>query len=737
MFIDRFLSWFRKALPILFLVLLFPLSLLFGNGPSSEVTISLPRTGQTECFSGQPPWAVVACEDTGQDGDIRAGNPWPYERFLEGTGTASGCITDLLTGLMWTRSANLSGAAKPWQEALDYIAGVNSTGGICGYTDWRLPNINEIESLVNTDYTGQAPWLASRNFTDVQSNRYWSSTAGEPYIDDAWAVQMVNGSLSKDSIDASWYLWPVRGDGTGGTSLTWRTGQITTYYEGDDGALQQGIPWPSPRFAGPDGTIPAAGPLVLDLLTGLLWTADAMTSGPDQCTAGTTKTWQAALDHIACLNANTFLGHSDWRLPNRKEYLSLLDRSMYEPPLPQDHPFINVQSSYYWSSTSLAEKSPRIGTAWAVYMWTGEMQALRKTAGLWVWPVRGGEVVQSALLTVVKAGSGAGTVTSSPEGIDCGTACSARFDKGTEVTLAARASEGSVFTGWSGGGCAGADTCTIRTNGDVEVTAGFARNPMLTVTKSGNATGTVTSAPSGIDCGAACSATFPPGTVVTLTARAGDGSTFTGWSGGGCAGVGPCVLSLLTDTTVDAGFTACTYSVRPVAWPFAAHGGSVTTVVTAKGLEACPPPAIVGPSWIGPTLKEWKGNRGTVEVQASANADSSKARSGTVLVGGTAFAVGQAGAPCSLARLKPLHQYVARAGGNGSFTVEVSPPDCAWTAVTGAPWVLITSATGQGNGTVFYEVAANGGRSAREAVISVALHPRWKTTLFLVTQTIK
>jgi hypothetical protein len=79
----------------------------------------------------------------------------------------------------------------------------------------------------------------------------------------------------------------------------------------------------------------------------------------------------------------------------------------------------------------------------------------------------------------------------------------------------------------------------------------------LTLTKSGSGTGRVTSTPVGIDCGTSCSsqtANFAQLTQVTLTAQADAGSTFMGWSGGGCAGAGQCVVAMNSDTTVGAQF---------------------------------------------------------------------------------------------------------------------------------------------------------------------------------------
>jgi hypothetical protein len=84
----------------------------------------------------------------------------------------------------------------------------------------------------------------------------------------------------------------------------------------------------------------------------------------------------------------------------------------------------------------------------------------------------------SYTLMVVKAGSGSGTVTSSPAGINCGSTCSSNYDEGTKVTLTATAAPGSTFAGWTGGGgCSGTGTCVATVKVHTTVTAIFNAKP--------------------------------------------------------------------------------------------------------------------------------------------------------------------------------------------------------------------------------------------------------------------
>jgi List-Bact-rpt repeat protein/PASTA domain-containing protein len=159
-------------------------------------------------------------------------------------------------------------------------------------------------------------------------------------------------------------------------------------------------------------------------------------------------------------------------------------------------------------------------------------------------------------LTVTKSGTGTGNVTSSPAGIDCGSTCSADFAEGTTVTLTPAADSGSQFVEWTGA-CTGFGTCEVTMSAAKSVGAKFDLIPTpkhaLSVTKSGTGTGKVTSSPSGIDCGATCSAEFDQGTEVTLTPSASAGSEFKEWTGA-CTGSGTCKVTMSAAKSVGAKF---------------------------------------------------------------------------------------------------------------------------------------------------------------------------------------
>src|SRR5580704_17289487 len=176
----------------------------------------------------------------------------------------------------------------------------------------------------------------------------------------------------------------------------------------------------------------------------------------------------------------------------------------------------------------------------------------------------------SFALSVTDAGSGGGTVSSSPAGITCPSICTANFTNGASVTLSETPNSGSTFAGWSGS-CTGTGSCVVTMSAAKSVTATFNSTTSfaLGVTEAGSGSGTVSSSPAGIDCvtgsSANCSANYSAGTVVTLTATPNGGSanppsTFAGWSGA-CTGTGMCVVTMSAAKSVTATFNLPTYAL--------------------------------------------------------------------------------------------------------------------------------------------------------------------------------
>jgi len=159
-----------------------------------------------------------------------------------------------------------------------------------------------------------------------------------------------------------------------------------------DGALQEGVAWPNPRFTDhTDGT-------VTDNLTGLMWLKDADCLG--------TSDWSGAFAQVVALNAGTITtcddytegSYGDWRLPNTMELLSLIDWAYSNPALSNaagtaqwttdGDAFSGVVSNFYWSSTTSTFNTDQ---AFFVALNFGGAGFQNKANTYSVWPVRGGQ----------------------------------------------------------------------------------------------------------------------------------------------------------------------------------------------------------------------------------------------------------------------------------------------------------------------------------------------------------
>lgn len=168
----------------------------------------LPVTGQRRCFDAEG--REVGCGGQempavfrGQDGEIESGCPWPVPRFDVQGETA----IDRLTGLRWMRKADLAGRGVAWPDAFKAVDSLNKVG-LGGSSQWRLPNINELESLV--DCSAHGPALPSGHpFGEVQEV-YWSSTTSVFEPDWAWALYLRKGAVGVGHKEAGhFHVWPV------------------------------------------------------------------------------------------------------------------------------------------------------------------------------------------------------------------------------------------------------------------------------------------------------------------------------------------------------------------------------------------------------------------------------------------------------------------------------------------------------------------------------------------------
>jgi hypothetical protein len=330
-----------KKSSIICLVLLILLAMNSCSKNNSTTIIShskVAKTGQTSCYDAAG--TVISCSTStakGQDGALQVGVTWPNPRF---TDNGDQTINDNLTNLIWSQDGNAPGPAacgpgvnKTWQEALVYVTCLNANSYL-GYNDWRLPNINELYSLVNFGQPSSSNWLASQGFINVQFG-YWSSTSTsfppEPDIPTfAKVVDLNDDWLASSSKTNTIPAWPVRGGQpavlpkTGQTGCYDTAGSViscaTTTAQGQDGALQMGVAWPSPRFTdNGDQTL-------TDNLTNLVWVQDVFVYSP-ACPAYTD--WPGALDYVSCLNTNNYLGYNHWRIPNVNEMFSLINYGEY------------------------------------------------------------------------------------------------------------------------------------------------------------------------------------------------------------------------------------------------------------------------------------------------------------------------------------------------------------------------------------------------------------------------
>ncbi len=133
---------------------------------ASAGSVRLPVTGQTTSYAG------------GDDGALERGAAWPTSRFVD---NGDSTITDNLTGLVWRNTAS---STVSWSDALALAS-----------DPWRLPNLNELDSLLNAASADSSQYLRGLGLTTMTNARYWTSTVSAEITGDAWFVQMGSGVI--------------------------------------------------------------------------------------------------------------------------------------------------------------------------------------------------------------------------------------------------------------------------------------------------------------------------------------------------------------------------------------------------------------------------------------------------------------------------------------------------------------------------------------------------------------
>jgi hypothetical protein len=331
-------------------------------------------TGQTAFYNGSVEIVQPSANEPFYGQDARyTGNTPSYANNGDGT------ITDNVTGLMWQKTPDTDGNGNiDADDKLTYDQAVARAGtfSLGGYTDWRLPTIKELYSLIDfngkdpsgyegTDTSGLAPFMDTAYF----DFGYGDTSAGERIIDAQYASITRYVSTTMNNADTMFGVNFADGR-IKGYPTTLKTFYVicvrgNTDYGGNS-FVDNG-----------DGTI-------TDSATGLMWS---------QNDSGTGLNWEAALAWVQTQNAASFLGYNDWRLPNAKELQSIVDytRSPDTTNSAAIDPLFNATAitneagqsdyPYYWTGTTHASYMATSG-ANAAYIAFG--RAMGYMNGAWI-----------------------------------------------------------------------------------------------------------------------------------------------------------------------------------------------------------------------------------------------------------------------------------------------------------------------------------------------------------------
>ena len=315
-----------------------------------------------------------------------------------------GTITDLRTGLMWQKEEN---ERMDWYQAIKYSKNMR----LAGYSDWRLPNIKELNTIL--DLTYKDGWWYHKEYFPAKGLKppllhYFSSTPYEKtYV---WVTNFCFGYDGYYASKSAKLLFRAVRNVNPPKQVkkifrVSHTGQKKCYdFEGNIIS----VPVRGERFYGQDGSVEVA-PLsftklreggcpvsdsagwsdgvrmVLDNNTGLIWEIKSPNAG-DFNFRGNRYNWEDAKRYVDYLNKIEYGGFSDWRLPNREELRSIADYSGVIPAIDARY-FPDTQPHFYWSKDTYA-KDPSF--VWGIYFAYGCAICYLNTTPYYVRAVRGG-----------------------------------------------------------------------------------------------------------------------------------------------------------------------------------------------------------------------------------------------------------------------------------------------------------------------------------------------------------
>ena len=259
-------------------------------------------------------------------------------------GTKWSCVRDNVTGMIWeVKTVDNKDSVHTWGNRASLVTAANaenSGSGLCGITNWRVPSVNELFSIIN--YNNYGPSIDSDYFPNTAGNYFWSEQEAANNAANAWRVIFNDGGSSTRAKSNSYRVRLV-------SAVT----AAVSYTNNNNGTIT-------------------------DNTTGLMWKAcdqgqawdnnnTTANLTDDNCTDDSNATdnynWTVALTEA---QNHTFAGYDDWRLPNVKELASIIDYTAANPSINSAFPNPNTSNSFWTSTLTLTNVSTGSNNAWRV-----------------------------------------------------------------------------------------------------------------------------------------------------------------------------------------------------------------------------------------------------------------------------------------------------------------------------------------------------------------------------------